>query len=127
MLSLIRSGVKRNRSYTPSQAPHSTLVTGAHTPSRRESMLSQFFVLSPRGDTIISKAYRGDSPPGAAEAHMKCLELLGILKSIIEKGEGIVTAALQHLGALPVQLLRQVWLGPEAGGFIFSALFWCVF
>lgn len=30
-------------------------------------MLSQFFVLSPRGDTIISKDYRGDSPQGAAE------------------------------------------------------------
>ena len=39
---------------------------------------------------------------------MKCLELLGILRSFIEKGEGILTAALQHLSALPVQLLRQV-------------------
>ena len=38
-------------------------------------MLSQFFVLSPRGDTIISKDYRGDSPPGAAEAFFrKCRE-----------------------------------------------------
>ena len=38
-------------------------------------MLSQFFVLSPRGDTIISKDYRGDSPPGAAEAFSrKCRE-----------------------------------------------------
>ena len=34
-------------------------------------MLSQFFVLSPRGDTIISKDYRGDSPPGAAEAFFR--------------------------------------------------------
>mmetsp|Transcript_31050 Transcript_31050/g.96061 ORF Transcript_31050/g.96061 Transcript_31050/m.96061 type:complete len:446 (+) Transcript_31050:42-1379(+) len=30
-------------------------------------MLSHFFVLSPRGDTIISKDYRGDSPSGATE------------------------------------------------------------
>jgi hypothetical protein len=29
--------------------------------------LSQFFILSPRGDTIISKDFRGDSPAGAAE------------------------------------------------------------
>ena len=41
---------------------------------------------------------------------MKSLELLGILISFIEKGEGILTAALQHLSALPVQLLRQVLL-----------------
>ena len=39
---------------------------------------------------------------------MKCLELLGILRSLIEKGEGILTAALRHLSALPVPLLRQV-------------------
>ena len=43
---------------------------------------------------------------------MKCLELLGILRSFIEKGEGILTAALQHVSALPVQLLRQVSLKP---------------
>ena len=40
---------------------------------------------------------------------MKSLELLGILISFIEKGEGILAAALQHLSALPVQLLRQVF------------------
>ena len=34
-------------------------------------MLSQFFVLSPRGDTIISKDFRGDSPQGAAEAFFR--------------------------------------------------------
>lgn len=34
-------------------------------------MLSQFFVLSPRGDTIISKDYRGDSPQGAAESFFR--------------------------------------------------------
>ena len=41
---------------------------------------------------------------------MKCLELLGILRSFIEKGEGVLTAALLNLGALPVQLLRQVFV-----------------
>ena len=35
------------------------------------SSLSQFFILSPRGDTIISKDYRGDSPVGAAEAFFR--------------------------------------------------------
>eukprot|EP00243_Klebsormidium_subtile_P003398 TRINITY_DN16787_c0_g1_i1.p1 TRINITY_DN16787_c0_g1~~TRINITY_DN16787_c0_g1_i1.p1 ORF type:complete len:445 (-),score=122.88 TRINITY_DN16787_c0_g1_i1:208-1542(-) len=30
-------------------------------------MISQFFVLSPRGDTIISRDYRGDVPRGTAE------------------------------------------------------------
>lgn len=30
--------------------------------------ISQFFILSPRGDTIISKDFRGDSPPQASEA-----------------------------------------------------------
>ena len=39
---------------------------------------------------------------------MKCLELLVILRSFLEKGEGILTAALQHLSALPLPLLRQV-------------------
>ena len=29
--------------------------------------ISQFFILSPRGDTIISKDFRGDSPSSAAE------------------------------------------------------------
>ena len=43
---------------------------------------------------------------------MKCLELLGILKSFIEKGEGILTAALLNLSALPVHLLRQVYPDP---------------
>ena len=47
-------------------------------------------------------------PAGAAEDHMKCLELLGILISFMEKGQRILTAALQHLSALPVPLLRQV-------------------
>ena len=48
---------------------------------------------------------------------MKCLELLGILISFMEKGERILTAALQHLSALPVQLLRQVSsLGARARG-----------
>ena len=41
---------------------------------------------------------------------MKCLELLGILINFMEKGEFIITAALQHLIALPVPLLRQVSL-----------------
>ena len=41
---------------------------------------------------------------------MKCLELLGILRSFMEKGEDILTAALLNLSALPVQLLRQVSL-----------------
>ena len=41
---------------------------------------------------------------------MKSLELLGILISFIETGEGILTAALQHLSGLPIQLLRQVYL-----------------
>ena len=54
---------------------------------------------------------------GAAEDHMKCLELLGILISFMEKGERILTAALQHLSALPVPLLRQVqpatWLNQD--------------
>ena len=45
---------------------------------------------------------------GAAEDHMKCLELLGILRSLIEKSEGVLTAALLNLSALPIQLLRQV-------------------
>ena len=44
---------------------------------------------------------------------MKSLELLGILISFIEKGEGILTAALQHVSALPVPLLRQVWGVPR--------------
>ena len=47
---------------------------------------------------------------------MKCLELLGILRSFIEKGEGVLTAALQHLSALPVQLLRQVCWALYASG-----------
>ena len=45
-----------------------------------------------------------------AEDHMKCLELLGILISFMEEGERILTAALQHLSALPVPLLRQVYV-----------------
>ena len=40
---------------------------------------------------------------------MKWLELLGILISFMEKGERILTAALQHVSALPVPLLRQVY------------------
>lgn len=33
--------------------------------------LSLFFILSPRGDTIISKDFRGDAPAGAAEAFFR--------------------------------------------------------
>ena len=47
---------------------------------------------------------------GAAEDHMKCLELLAILRAFTEKNKRVLTAALQHLSALPVQLLRQVYL-----------------
>ncbi|PHJ18669.1 coatomer protein gamma sub-unit [Cystoisospora suis] len=35
--------------------------------SRPISMLSQFYVLSPRGDCLITKDYRNDAPKGAAE------------------------------------------------------------
>ena len=60
---------------------------------------------------VFSSLKRGQGRAvGAAEDHMKCLELFGILKSFIEKGEDILTAALQHVSALPVQLLRQVSL-----------------
>ena len=31
-------------------------------------MISQFFILTPRGDTVVSKDYRGDCPRGAATA-----------------------------------------------------------
>ena len=62
---------------------------------------------------LSSSLLRGQGrAAGAAEDHMKCLELLGILKSFIEKGEGILTAALLNLSALPVHLLRQVPLDP---------------
>mmetsp|Transcript_81868 Transcript_81868/g.163489 ORF Transcript_81868/g.163489 Transcript_81868/m.163489 type:complete len:500 (+) Transcript_81868:83-1582(+) len=33
--------------------------------------ISLFFILSPRGDTIISKDFRGDTPPGATEAFFR--------------------------------------------------------
>ena len=32
------------------------------------TMISQFFILTPRGDTVVSKDYRGDCPRGAATA-----------------------------------------------------------
>mmetsp|Transcript_13228 Transcript_13228/g.39394 ORF Transcript_13228/g.39394 Transcript_13228/m.39394 type:complete len:439 (+) Transcript_13228:109-1425(+) len=40
-------------------------------------MLSHFFILSPRGDTIISKDYRGDSPQGAAEIFFRRVKFGG--------------------------------------------------
>mmetsp|Transcript_13003 Transcript_13003/g.17410 ORF Transcript_13003/g.17410 Transcript_13003/m.17410 type:complete len:468 (+) Transcript_13003:30-1433(+) len=40
-------------------------------------MLSLFVVLSPRGDTIISKDYRGDSPAGAAESFFRKVKFWG--------------------------------------------------
>ena len=43
----------------------------------KKEMLSLFFVLSPRGDTIISKDYRGDSPSGAAEAFFRKVKFWG--------------------------------------------------
>ena len=33
--------------------------------------ISQFFILSPRGDVIISKDYRGDSPAGLHETFFR--------------------------------------------------------
>eukprot|EP00617_Octactis_speculum_P002916 CAMPEP_0185795098 /NCGR_PEP_ID=MMETSP1174-20130828/160368_1 /TAXON_ID=35687 /ORGANISM="Dictyocha speculum, Strain CCMP1381" /LENGTH=425 /DNA_ID=CAMNT_0028490371 /DNA_START=34 /DNA_END=1309 /DNA_ORIENTATION=- len=33
--------------------------------------ISLFFILSPRGDTIIAKDFRGDAPPGAAESFFR--------------------------------------------------------
>ena len=56
---------------------------------------------------------------------MKCLELLGILRSFMEKGEGVLTAALLNLSALPVQLLRQVLL--QGSKVMKTAVFWVVF
>ena len=41
-------------------------------------------------------------------SYMKCLELLGILRSLLERSEGVLTAELLSLSALPVPLLRQV-------------------
>ena len=38
------------------------------------------------------------------------MELLGIHSSFIEKGEGVLTAALLNLSAFPVELLRQVFV-----------------
>ena len=74
LLSLIRSAAERNRNFyalTPVQGPVVTCAVRRRPRAERATMLSQFFVLSPRGDTIISKDYRGDSPPGAAEAFFR--------------------------------------------------------
>lgn len=38
--------------------------------------ISQFFILSPRGDTIISKDYRGDSVPGTTDTFFRKVSLL---------------------------------------------------
>ena len=33
--------------------------------------ISSFFILSPRGDTIVTREYRGDVPKGAAETFFR--------------------------------------------------------
>ena len=73
-------------------------------------MLSHFFILSPRGDTIISKDYRGDSPPGAAESFFRRVKFGGPQGSqppVFQVG-AVTRAAAQRvpvdarsLGALP--------------------------
>lgn len=37
-------------------------------------MISQFFILTPRGDTVVSKDYRGDCPRGTAEIFFRKLK-----------------------------------------------------
>lgn len=39
--------------------------------------ISQFFILSPRGDTIISKDYRGDSVAGTTDTFFRKASVIG--------------------------------------------------
>lgn len=52
-------------------------------------MIGQFFILSPRGDTIINKDFRGDAIPGLQElffrkvkSMLNSISLLGIINNI---------------------------------------------
>eukprot|EP00041_Stephanoeca_diplocostata_P004609 m.47741 g.47741 ORF g.47741 m.47741 type:complete len:447 (-) comp15235_c0_seq1:217-1557(-) len=40
-------------------------------------MISQFFILTPRGDTVVSKDYRGDCPRGTADIFFRKLKSFG--------------------------------------------------
>jgi hypothetical protein len=42
-------------------------------------MISQFFILTPRGDTVVSKDYRGDCPRGKHSVTPLFVSSLGIL------------------------------------------------
>mmetsp|Transcript_4356 Transcript_4356/g.14448 ORF Transcript_4356/g.14448 Transcript_4356/m.14448 type:complete len:465 (+) Transcript_4356:75-1469(+) len=72
-------------------------------------MLSLFFVLSPRGDTIISKDYRGDSPSGAAESFFRKVKFWGK-----EKGPQAKSGAEEAYGSAPPIILidgmTYVWV-----------------
>jgi len=86
------------------------------------SSLSQFFILSPRGDTIISKDYRGDSPVGAAEAFFRRVTFwsggsappvfrLGDVTYVWVKTGGLLFACNTRFNASPstiVELLHRV-------------------
>lgn len=50
-------------------------LTKAYKPVRHLAlaiMISQFFLLTPRGDTIVSKDYRGDVPRGGVGVLSPC-------------------------------------------------------
>mmetsp|Transcript_13229 Transcript_13229/g.39397 ORF Transcript_13229/g.39397 Transcript_13229/m.39397 type:complete len:226 (+) Transcript_13229:109-786(+) len=106
-------------------------------------MLSHFFILSPRGDTIISKDYRGDSPQGAAEIFFRRVKFGGAkgtppifligevtcpsratrVSATRTEGQPVVSSRLVQLVALrhtlkdgqQTKLPDQVRLGEEGG------------
>lgn len=81
-------------------------------------MLSLFFVLSPRGDTIISKDYRGDSPQGAQEALFRKVKagmppvlLIDAVTYLWVKKNGLIFACNTRFNAsasLCIELLNRV-------------------
>ena len=76
-------------------------------------MLSLFFVLSPRGDTIISKDYRGDSPAGAVEIFFRKVKFWGKENALPSKSKSSGRPEEAFASAPPVILIdgmTYIWV-----------------
>jgi len=72
-------------------------------------MISQFFILTPRGDTVVSKDYRGDCPRGKHSVTPLFVSSLGVycrdfISDALKSDDVRSPCQLTHTPSLPPPL-----------------------
>lgn len=100
-LSCAQSGGPRGSTATQQQRPQETEAAGSRAATAATKMsiapVSQFFILSPRGDTIISKDYRGDAVAGTTDTFFrKASQNTTFVRIVCVGGEINILLAMQR-------------------------------